>query len=130
MKQYPAIELDSAKIWVCKDSIIWQDYKLTRSITIKEAKEISEAVNEIAENVPDGKKLLLSSMVGLLTMSSEVRDYFTNYPTKYDWKIALVYSNSVAHVFTLLILKVLSSRFESKSFNNLENAIDWLKKNR
>jgi hypothetical protein len=127
MSEHPSIELNTAKIWICTDNIIWQDYKLTKSLTLEDAKEISEAVNEIAESVPEDKKKLISTMTGLLSMSSEVRGYFGSYPTKYDWKIALVYSNSVAYMFTSLILKIISYRFESKSFNNLEKAVNWLK---
>jgi len=121
------IDISSSKIWIHEDDIIWQDYKLTKSLTIEEAKEISEAVNEVAYFTPEGKKLLLSSMTGLLSMDSEVRKYFVNFPTKYDWKIAMVYGSSVAHLITSLILKLLNSRFESKSFNNIEKAIVWLK---
>jgi len=122
-----AIEISSSKIWIHEDSIIWQDYKLTKSLSVEEAIEISEAVNEMALSTPEGKKLLLSSMTGLLDMEKDARDCFVNYPTNYDWKIAMVYTSSMAHIFTSLILKLLVNRFESKSFTNIEKAIAWLK---
>ena len=127
MELETAIEISSAKIWIHEDSIIWQDYKLTKSLSLEDAKEISEVVNKIAKNTPPGKKLLLSSMAGLLSMEKEARDCLVNYPTKYDWKIALVFNSSLAHIFTSLVLKLIASRFESKSFNNIEKAITWLK---
>ncbi len=127
MKLDTAIEISSSKIWIHEESIIWQDYKLTKSLSLEEAQEISEAVNEIAFSAPEGKKLLLSSMSGLLSMNKDARDCFVNYPTKYDWKIAMVYNSAMAHIFTSLVLKMIASRFESKSFNNIEKAITWLK---
>lgn len=66
-------------------------------------------------------------MAGLLSMEQEARDCLINYPTKYNWKIALVYNSSMAHIFTSLMLRLLASRFESKSFNNIEKAVNWLK---
>lgn len=37
MKSNAAIEISSSKIWIHDDTIIWQDYKLTKSLSIKEA---------------------------------------------------------------------------------------------
>jgi hypothetical protein len=102
---------------------------LTKGLSLEEAIEISEAVNEIALSTPEGKKLLLSSMSGLLDMKKDARDCFVNYPTNHDWKIAMVYTSSIAHIFTSLILKLLACRFESKSFTNTEKAMAWLKEN-
>lgn len=126
MEQKTTIDLSSAKIWVHQNQIIWQDYKLTKSLNLEEAREICEAVNEVACSTPDGKKLLLSSMTGLLSMDNEVRKYFVDYPSDYDWKIAMVYSSSVAHIITSLILR-LNPSYETKSFNNMEKAMIWLK---
>ncbi len=126
MEQKTSIELSSAKIWVHENQIIWQNYKLTKSLNLEEARGICEAVNEIACSAPDGKKLLLSSMTSLLSMDGEVRKYFVDYPSDYEWEIAMVYSCSVAHIFTSLILR-LNPRFETKSFNNLEKAMNWLR---
>ncbi|MGB0886998.1 MAG: hypothetical protein ACPGSL_02645 [Vicingaceae bacterium] len=127
MVQTYAIELNSSKVWVDADDIIWQDYKLTKSLSLQEAEEIHIAVNEVAANVPGEKKLFLSSMVGLLGMSKEARDYFGTAPTQFDWKVALVYNSSMAHILTMLMLKILVQKFETKSFNNLETAINWFK---
>tara|TARA_B100000809_G_scaffold176893_1_gene174364 strand:- start:2756 stop:3151 length:396 start_codon:yes stop_codon:yes gene_type:complete len=127
MQLNPTIDISSSKIWIHEGDIIWQDYKLAKSLSIEDAKEISVAVNEIASFTPEGKKLLLSSMSGLLSMEQEARDCLINYPTKYNWKIALVYNSSMAHMFTSLMLRLLTSRFESKSFNNIEKAVNWLK---
>ena len=112
------IELKTSTIYIGEDNIIHHNYKLTRRIDLNDAKEISERINEIAKETPDGKKLLLSSMSNLLNMSSEVRSYLANYPSKYTWKIALTYDNSIAHIFTSLVLALVSPRFESKSFSN------------
>jgi len=80
---------NSSKIWIHENDIIWQDYKLTMSLTIEDVKDIGETANKLAEKTPEGKKLILCSMANLLNMDSNVREYFANYPLIHDWKVAL-----------------------------------------
>lgn len=120
-------ELVSSKIWIFEDDIIWQDYKLTKSINLEEAKEMCKAVNDIAQFVPKGEVKLMSTMTGILSMDKKVRTFSVNYPTQYNWKIALVYGNSTAFVFSSLLLKLLKIRFKTKSFKDIKKAVEWLR---
>lgn len=120
------IELDSSVLTLDESGVVCQDYKLQSNLSIKDAQEISEQVNYLASLTSDPKKKLLSSMDGLLDMDKEVREYFVNYPTKYDWKIALVYANSMAKVITTLIFMIAKPRFETKCFTNYQEALNWL----
>jgi len=123
------IDLRASQIWIFENDIIWQENKIVSELTIEDAQQITAAVNELAEFIPNRKKLILSSMIGLMNINSNVREYFANSPSIYEWKIALVYNSSIAHMVTLLMLKLMSSRFETKSFTNYKIAIEWLRNN-
>lgn len=122
-----AVKLESCEISIIDGKIIYQKYYPISGPSKRNAKEIAEKVNEIATKTPEGTKLMLSSTADLLSMKPEIRKYFAEYPTNYNWKIAMFSDNSMSKIINSLLASDISSRFETKCFSDYQKAIDWLK---
>ena len=98
-------------------------------IRMKVNAEVTLIVNEIAAGIPAERKLLVTSMNSIHNMPKESRDYLANYPTKYDWKIAMVYNNIISQIISTFMLTLLKKKYETRIFGKKEEAIKWLQTN-
>jgi hypothetical protein len=120
--------IESSRVYLDDFGIIHHEY-LVQEIDIREAEKISVLVNQVADNAPNERKLLISTMNAVHNIPKESRDYLANYPTKYDWKIALVYNNIISQIISTFMLTLVKQRFETRIFGKREDAIKWLQAN-
>lgn len=120
-------ELRTAKIWIDEYDIVCVDLKLKGGIAIADAKDITAATNELAKLVPLEQKKFLFSIDKFLKMPKEVQKYFANYPTEYDWKIALVHKSIGVRILSTWMMNIQEPRFKTRSFSDYEAAVHWLR---
>lgn len=120
-----SIDLGHSLVRLRTDGIVQINFGDNVELDLKEAVEINEAISEIT----DGKKALILNIGGKNTSATSTAREFSASPTglKYTIADAFVVTNLAQKILANFYLSFNKPLVNTKIFDNIDKAIEWLK---